>query len=229
MKRVIKIVTIGICVGFVLAIFQKSFRIDKTAFMRGYWIAATAIIIGAVLINVFYNLVYLNKMRKIAKLLREQKPQEYIDGIEALLKTAKGENLRNILTLNLAAGYVEIKQFDMAITMLEGLSAKHLKGSAVNAAHRLNLCISYFETGQHEKAMALYDGSQTLFKKYRDGNIYGANIALLDILAAIGNKQYERAEKLLDSANKTYDDAWFQKVFHEVAHTLNEMKDSQHE
>ncbi len=59
--------------------------------MRGYWIAAPAIIIGAVLINVFYNLVYLNKMRKIAKLLREQKPQEYIDGIEALLKTAKGK------------------------------------------------------------------------------------------------------------------------------------------
>ena len=86
------------------------------------WIVAPAIVIGALIINVCYNLFYFNKVKKIVKLLNEEKPQEYIDRIEDLLKTAKGKNLRNILELNLAAGYIETKQFDIAIPLLEKLS-----------------------------------------------------------------------------------------------------------
>lgn len=119
MKRAAKIVLIGVCFGLILLFLKISFRIDDAAFMHGYWIAAVAIVLGAVLINVCYNLIYFNKVKKIAKLLSEEKPQEYIDGIENLLKTAKGKTLRNILELNLAAGYIEVKQFDIAIPMLE--------------------------------------------------------------------------------------------------------------
>ena len=71
----------------------------------GYWIASITLVLGAVLINLCYSLIYFNKSKKIIKLLSEEKPQEYIAGIENLLKTAKGKNLRNILELNLAAGY----------------------------------------------------------------------------------------------------------------------------
>ena len=67
--------------------------------------------------------------------MSEEKPQEYIDGIENLLKTAKGKTLRNILELNLAAGYIEVKQFDIAIPMLEILSHERLRGSSVNVVH----------------------------------------------------------------------------------------------
>ena len=123
----------------ILLLLKISFGIDDAAFMHGYWIAAVAIVLGAVLINVCYNLIYFNKVKKIAKLLSEEKPQEYIDGIENLLKTAKGKILRNILELNLAAGYIEAKQFDIAIPMLEKLSHERLSGSSVNVVHKINL------------------------------------------------------------------------------------------
>ena len=74
-----------------LLLFKISFGIDDTAFMHGYWIVAVAIVLGAVLINLCYNLIYLNKIKKIAKLLSEEKPQEYIAGIENLLKPQKGK------------------------------------------------------------------------------------------------------------------------------------------
>ena len=135
LKRAAKIVLIGVCFGLILLFLKISFRIDDAAFMHGYWIAAVAIVLGAVLINVCYNLIYFNKVKKIAKLLSEEKPQEYIDGIENLLKTAKGKTLRNILELNLAAGYIEVKQFDIAIPMLEILSHERLRGSSVNVVH----------------------------------------------------------------------------------------------
>lgn len=228
MKRVVKIILIGLCFGLILLLLKISFRIDDAAFMHAYWIAAPAIVLGVVLINLCYNLIYLNKVRKIAKLLSEENPQEYIDGIENLLKTAKGKALRNILELNLAAGYIETKQFDLAIPLLEKLSHERLRGSAVNVVHKINLFLSYFETTQYEKAITVYNENQGLFQQYRHHKIYGGNIAILDVIAAIINEQYNQAEELLDTAKKMYDDVRFQKSFQEILDILNKSKTENH-
>lgn len=222
MKRIIKFIVIGICLGFILFIIQKIFQIDEATLMHHYWIAASVVVIGTVLINVCYNLFYFSKTKKAIELLNQEKPQEYIQTIDALLKTAKGKVLRNILTLNLAAGYIETKQFDIAIPMLEELSTKRLKGSAVNLVHRINLCQSYFETKQYEKAIAIYNENKALFQKYRNDKNYGGHIAILDVIAAIIHKQYDQAEKLLNMAKETYDDSRLQKAFHEISHILND-------
>lgn len=221
MKRMARIILIGVCFGLSLLLLKISFGIDDAAFMHGYWIVAVSIVIGAVLINLCYNLTYFYKVKKIAKLLNEEKPQEYINGIENLLKTAKGKTLRNILELDLASGYIETKQFDIAIPMLEKLSHERLSGSSVNVVHKINLCLSYFETTQYEKAITVYNENQGLFQQYRHHKIYGGNIAILDIIAAIINEQYNQAEELLDTAKKMYDDARLQKSFQEILDLLN--------
>lgn len=225
MKKIAKILIIGICFGLTLLVLKIIFGIDDTDFMRGYWIAAPAIVVDVLIINVFYNLFYFNKVKKIINLLNENKPQEYIDKIEDLLKTAKGKNLRNILELNLAAGYIETKQFDIAIPMLEKLSHERLKGSAVNVVHKINLCLSYFETAQYDKAITIYNENQVLFQQYRHHEIYGGNIALLEVIAAIIHKQYDRAEELLNYAKKMYDDPRLQKSFQEFFDILNKAKE----
>lgn len=114
--------------------------------------------------------------------------------------------------------------------MLEELSDKQLKGSSILVVHRINLCISYFETAQYEKAKAVYDNNQQLFQKYRNSKIYGANIIILDIMAAIIQKQYALAEELLEVAYKTYDTPRFQKSFQEISDTLRKLTNisSQH-
>ena len=221
MKRAGKIIIIGVGIGVVLVIVQKSLRIDEAAFSRVYWLAAPVVIIGAVLINLLYNLFYINKMREIGCLLYTGKAREYVAGMEDLLRTAKGKNLRHILALNLTAGYVELKEFDTAIGILEEMSAQGLKGAAANTAHHINLCMSYFETKQYGKAMALYAESQPLFQKYRSEKHYGAYIVILDMLAAVREKDYARAGKLLSAALETYDDPRLQKAFHEIEPVLN--------
>ncbi|MDO4268925.1 MAG: hypothetical protein Q4C73_10675 [Eubacteriales bacterium] len=221
MKRMVKIIVTGICFGLALLLLKIIFRIDDAAFMRGYWIAAPAVVIGVLIINVCYNLFYFNKVRKIAKLLSEGKPQEYIDRIEDLLKTAKGKNLRNILELNQAAGYMETKQFDTAIPVLEKLSHERLKGAAVNVVHKINLCISYFQTSRYDEAMRIYNENQALFQQYRHHKSYGGDIAVLEVTAAVINEQYDRAEELLNCAKKMYDDPRLQKTFQEFFEILN--------
>ena len=192
--------------------------------MRGYYIAAIVIVIGAVLFNILYNRYYFKKVRVLSEQLLEVKPQAYIEGMQALLKTAKGRYLQNTLRLNLTAGYMEQKRFKEAVEILEGLSEKQRKGAVVNVVYCINLFICYFETNQYEKATALYQANVQLFQKFRGGKSYGANIAILDTLMAIMKKDYQEAEDLLEKAKQTYDAPPFQKAFQEISGKLEAIK-----
>lgn len=221
MKRIMKIFILGVCIGIVALLIQKSFHIDEDVFMRGYYIVAIVIVIVAVLFNILYNQYYFNKVRDLSEQLLEEKPQAYIEGIQTLLKTAKGRYLRNTLRLNLTAGYIEQKRFEEAIQILEGLSDKQRKGAIVNVVYCINLFTCYFETNQYEKATALYQANAQLLQKFRNGKSYGANIAILDILTAVIKEQYREAKDLLEKAKQTYDTPQFQKAFQEISHKLN--------
>ena len=78
MKRAAKIVLIGVCFGLILLLLKISFGIDDAAFMHGYWIAAVAIVLGAVLINAYYNLIYFNKVKKFAKNRKRENIEKYL-------------------------------------------------------------------------------------------------------------------------------------------------------
>ena len=49
-------------------------------------------------------------------------------------------------------------------------------------------------------------------------------MAILDVLAAIINEQYNQAEELLDIAKRKYVDARLQKAFQEILDILNKAK-----
>lgn len=224
MKRVLKIVALGVCIGLGSAALQTALRIDRDVFLHWYWIVAAAAVVGAVLVNVAYNISYQRRMKKLIPLLEGQRTREYIAGVDRLLATAKGQSLRKILTMNLAAGYIDLKQFDKATELLEEISDKGLTGSAAKTVYRLNLCTCYFQSGQGEKALELYNDSQKIFEPQRKGKLYGANVAILDMLAAIQSKQYSQAEQLLDKARQTWDTPRFQEAFQEIESTLAEIK-----
>ena len=69
-----------------------------------------------------------------------------------------------------------------------------------------------------------------IFRKYDVRYFFynGGNIAILDIIAAIINEQYNQAEELLDTAKKMYDDARLQKSFQEILDILNKAKIENH-
>lgn len=227
MKRIWKIIVIGVCSGLVLVALQMALHIDRDVFLRWYWAAAAVVVLGAVLVNVGYNIFYQKRMQKLVPLLEAKKPREYIAGVEQLLKTAKGQSLRNILTMNLSAGYIDLKEFSKAIELLEGISDRRLVGTAVKTVCRLNLCTCYFQTGQGEKALALYRDSQSIFEAQRKGGLYGGNIAIVDILAAVQKQEYSQAEQLLDRARRTWDAPRFQEAFQEIEQVLTEIKKEQ--
>ena len=62
MKRLWKIIAIGVCIGLVSVVLQKALHIDRDVFLRWYWVTAAAVVLGAVLVNVVYNVFYQKKM-----------------------------------------------------------------------------------------------------------------------------------------------------------------------
>lgn len=220
MKRIGKVVLFGVCLGLVLVLIQNSFQIPEDVFMQGYWIAAIVVVLGALVINISYNLYYTAKMKKLLPLLYGGEPRGYIEGMDALRKSAKGKTLRSTLELNLAAGYMEEKDYGTAISLLEAVDPKQLRVDSARVVRAINLCESYFLAGRTEKAQTLYDSSRPLFAKFRTGKAYGGNIAIVDVLEEISRGEFEQAKILLDKAKSTYQEPYLQKAYEEIGAIL---------
>lgn len=220
MKRIGKVVLFGVCLGLVLVLIQNSFQIPEDVFMQGYWIAAIVVVLGALVINISYNLYYMGRVKKLLTLLYAGDSRGYIEGMEALRKTAKGKTLRSTLELNLAAGYMEEKDYRTAISLLEAVDPKQLRVDSARVVRAINLCESYFLAGQTEKAQTLYDSSRPLFTKFRTGKAYGGNIAIVDVLEEISRGEFDQAKILLDKAKSTYQEPYLQKAYEEIGAIL---------
>ncbi len=220
MKRIGKVVLFGVCLGLVLVLIQNSFQIPEDVFMQGYWIAAIVVVLGALVINISYNLYYMGRVKKLLTLLYAGDSRGYIEGMEALRKSAKGKTLRSTLELNLAAGYMEEKDYGTAISILEAVDPKQLRVDSARVVRAINLCESYFLAGQTEKAQTLYDSSRPLFTKFRTGKAYGGNIAIVDVLEEISRGEFDQAKILLDKAKSTYQEPYLQKAYEEIGAIL---------
>ena len=210
----------GVCLGLVLVLIQNSFQIQEDVFMQGYWIGAIVVVLGMLVINISYNLYYIGKVKKLLNLLYGGEARGYIEGMEALLKTAKGKTLRSTLELNLAAGYMEEKDYGTAISLLEAVEPRQLRVDSARVVRAINLCESYFLAGQREKAQTLYDSSRRLFAKFRTGKLYGGSIAIVDVLSAISQGEFDQAKILLDKAKSTYQEFQLQKAYEEIGAIL---------
>lgn len=208
MKRIVKIMIAGLCVGLPLLFVKIAFQIPEDVFWRFYLSCAGIVLIGMAAFNVFYNRRYLKKMKAAVQLLENNCAEEYIAEVESMCRRAKGRFANSMLTINLSAGYCELKQYDKAIELLESISDVRMSGD-LKVVHRLNLCLCYFYQKQTDCAMMLYENSQRIFDPYRNGKLHGGSIAVLDIYAAIGAKDYARAVNLLKTARSKWDDPRF--------------------
>lgn len=203
MKRILGIFAVGVCLGIFLSVIQNMFQIERTVFMRWYWTLGAAAVLLIALCYILYARKYQKQVSESIGLLEEGRANEYIEAIETMLCHAKGRNIRNILQLNLSAGYCDLGQFDKAIHILEGLPEKELRGMT-KAVYHLNLCFCYFHTSQTSEALALYDKSQEEFEPLRKKEESGGGIVVLDMLAAVARGEYDVAEKMLENARKTW-------------------------
>ena len=203
MKRVLKIIALGVLIGIFMLVIQFTLQIPKDTFMFYYKIFGAVVIFGAVLFNYIYIHAFQKKMKKAAVVLEKGKPQEYIELVEGMRQRAKGRFLKHVIDVNLSAGYFKLQDYEKSIALLEGLLGQRLYGG-LKMVQRLNLCAAYFYSGQTEKALALYEDSQKTLKPYRKSTLYGGNIMVLDIFAQIEQGALALAGETLTIAKEAY-------------------------
>lgn len=216
MKKVCKTIFFGVGLGILLVLVQQELQIERSRFLRGYWAAALVFLLGVLAFNLIYNQRYRIKMQKAFQLLETGRTEEYIAQMEQLLQKAKGRRLRGILTMNLAAGYLEAKESDKAISMLEQLPEKQLPGREARMCRWLNLCLGYFMTGRYEQAMELYEESQDKYIGWIKSPIYGGSLAALDVLAFYCQGSYGLARELLALAKDEWGSPRLQAAFQQI-------------
>lgn len=204
LKRILRILVLGICLGLFLGFLRSKLQIESGVFMTWYWSLAAVVLIGIILFNTVYIRQFAKKMQEAAILLEAGEPRAYIKAVEKLRGQARGRFLKNLFQLNLSAGYCDLKQYAKAISLLEPLSVSHLRGD-MRLVHCLNLCVCYFYSGQASKAMQLYEASETVLAPYRNCRPYGGNLAVLDMLAALERKEYGAAGAMLAEAREKWD------------------------
>jgi len=221
MKRILKVIGIGVAMGLALLVVQQALHIPEEIFMRYYWIFAVAVVAAAVLFNHFYHRHFQKKMKTAALFLQQGKPREYIQAVEELRQKAKGRHLQNLFTLNLSAGYCDLKEYKKAIELLKSLENARLY-HAFKLVYHINLCVCYFYDGQTEKAMALYQRSQKLFASPLSVKLYGGNVAVLDVFALIEQGEFDQAKELLATAREKWSDSRLQADFEYLEEKLSD-------
>lgn len=221
MKRIVKIIIVGLCLGLPLLFVKIVFQIPDDVFWQYYLICGGIVLVGTTAFNIFYNCHYLKKMNAAAQLMEANRVKEYIIEVESMRRRAKGRFANSMLTINLSAGYCELKQYNKAAELLESVSNVKLS-SDLKLVHRLNLCLCYFYQKKIDRAMTLYESSQRVFNPYRHSKLYGGNIAILDIYAATGAKDYARAARLLQAVRSTWDDPRFLDDYRYLEETIHQ-------
>lgn len=223
MKKRMKIIGMGFVLGIFMVVIQKAFAIPEDVFLKKYYIVGISIIVLAVLFNIFYNLSYYKKVVKAITLLKNGRPQEFIERMETIKEKAKGSALRRILDINLGAGYYHLKQYEKTIALLEPLCEVKLKGE-IQIVWLLNLCLSYFQIQQNKKAVELYYQSKSKFDKFKSMGKYTENIILLEIFVALEKSEFALAEELILTLEKSVTDESVKDEISDIRESLRQQR-----
>ena len=202
-RRVGRTLAIGVALGISLGFITSVLDIDKDVFMKYYIVAAILIVAGVFLYNYLYIRKHNQAMNQAINLLNEGKTEEYMVRVSELERKVKGKALKNLMRLNLTAGYCDLKEYEKALEILESLKKEKLKGD-VELVWRLNTCLCYFYTGRTKEAMQLYNESKSLFSSSKKKGLHVPNIAILDMLAMIEDGRKKEARQYLEFAKEKW-------------------------
>lgn len=214
--RRFKFVGLGFVLGIVVLILQIIFEIPDAAVRKGFFIGAPIVIIGAMIINIVWQINFQKKARKLFDLLKkDNKPDLFIKENEKLLNQVRSPYNIAFISINLSVGYAEMKDYEKALEVLEQVPLKGLKG--INKiVYYVNQAYYYFMLGDQDSALNIIDTYQSAFREFEEHQSLGKHIKLNQVFYLSAKDQIEEAEALLASLKKTETDKGFLKTLEEI-------------
>ena len=222
MKRFLSILVIGIVYASILLVCEIGLGLNGRQVFVIYIVSSLIFLVGAILFNLIYNIVYIKKIQKLLLLFDEGKFDECIDKLNAIEKTAKSKYIKNMAKLNMAFAFMKKKDYGEAKYIFECFGSSLEKMPEVEMARRLNLCFCCFYLKKYEKAQELYTDSKPFFDKYRETDDYYEYFILLDMfMYVVFNKDTTEARKRLHEARLLCKDEEFEEDFECLESIIN--------
>lgn len=216
-NKIIKLVGLGIILGVVMSIIQIIFKIDSKLFFSYYWKFSLLFLLLVVLINVVYFVIMAKKIDNMLKLYNEGRYQEYITEMEKILEKAKGTQLKNMIRINLSAGYLKNNEYEKSLNVLDSIVEKKLNNQQqLEFAYWNNKCETYFGLKDYQKFEEIYNLKLSLFEKFQDNDYHQQSVLELKLLNYIVKEQFEEARDLLQELRNKFSDSKNQKFYAEI-------------
>ncbi len=225
-KRILKMIAIGVILGLVLLAIQIGFKIEQELFLSYYWKISIVFLLLVLVINIIYLMIYSKKIQKALILLNEDKIEQYIDEMELILQKIKGENFRDLVKINLTAGYIKNREYQKSLDILNSIEEKQVKNEILKLVYWINMAVSHFRLENYDKFKEIYKAQKNLFEKYQDNENYGEPIGQLQILSAIIDDNLEVAQQLLDVLKNKWVNLHNQKDYEELEKIIEAKKAS---
>lgn len=222
MKRFLSILVIGIVYASILLVCEIGLGLNGRQVFVIYIVSSLIFLVGAILFNLIYNVVYIKKIQKLLLLFDEGKFDECIDKLNVIEQTAKSKYIKNMAKLNIAFAFMKKKDYGEAKYIFECFGSSLEKMPEVEMARRLNLCFCCFYLKKYEKAQELYTESKPFFDKYRETDDYYEYFILLDMfMYVVFNKDSTEARKRLHEARLLCKDEEFEEDFEYLESIIN--------
>ena len=229
MKRFLKPIAIGEFLGCILLAIQIIFNIPNDVFNKIVIIAFIAIVVGSIIFNIVFVKRYQRRVHKQIALLESGKQKEALFDMQQMLETAQRKNMKNverICRLNMTAALCDLKEYEKALEILEGMDKTDLKGQE-EFVYDLNQCACYFYLEKYEEGLDVYDRSYHVFQKYKDNPVYGGYVAVVTIWAMLALGEYDQAELMLSKAKEKWDVNRLYQDYHMIEMRLGEKKSAE--
>ncbi|MBE6034180.1 hypothetical protein [Aminipila sp.] len=226
MKRHFKIIfCLGIPMGILLAVIKNFLNIDDETFWNVYIIVGGIVIVGAVGINVLYQIRFVKRIKNMVNQAKEQNDFDgFNDEIEKLLKKYKARYNQLYLKFNLCYGLSKKKEYEKGLEVLKSIDYRSVKGMNKIIYH-LDLAYFEFYLGNYEEAVRIIEENNKEFMKFKNNLHIGKNIAANTIYYHIAKKDYQKSQDLLREAEIK----WTDKEMKEEWDMLNEIINKQTE
>ncbi|QHI71219.1 hypothetical protein [Aminipila terrae] len=225
LKRKIKIIFgIGVPVGILLVIVQNLMNIDDQLFWKLYFIMGGLAIVGAVIINIIFQMKFIKKLKIMTRQAKEQKNYDFlIKEMENLLKKYKSKQNRWFIKMTLCYGLAGKKEYTEGLEVLEEIEYKNIKG--INrTVYYLNLVYFHFHLGNYEEVIKVTDDNSKELLQYKNNPQVAKHIAANSIYYHIAKGQYEVAGKLLKEAEDNWKDPEMMEVWEMLEEIIRQEK-----
>lgn len=197
MKRIIKVVIAGLVLGLGLLILSLALGIDEEVFLHYYWRMGLGLIVLVALINTGYYFYKVKELKPVMALYEDMEYAKFVEEMERLIPGVKNKSLKNIMKLNLGAGYLETDQADKLVDFYGSMNTKDLRTKDLKFVYWLNLAIAYFKLEDREGFDQVLRDHKDIFAAYQDHKEYGESLAQVYLMEEIFQEKFDKARRRL--------------------------------